>query len=176
MSGAKSVSAAGQFGALLAKVARAVARLERDEVCCGELTFQQFETMRRIKDSERATLTSVAADLGIDASTASRNLGRLEASGYVAKRRDPEDSRAAIVQLTRKGERALDGMSCQERDAFAALFFRISPDRRTPIVSSLEALHEHLQQEAWRSTRPTPEVPTQRLRTIVRQAMGTPPR
>jgi DNA-binding MarR family transcriptional regulator len=67
-----------QFGKVLLSVVRAVDRMQRDEICCGDLTLQQFDTLKRISTAERSTLGSVAQELEIDLSTASRNLTRLE--------------------------------------------------------------------------------------------------
>jgi DNA-binding MarR family transcriptional regulator len=133
-----------QFGKALLVVARAVDKVQRDQVCCGDLTLQQFETLKRISTADKSTLGSVAQDLEIDLSTASRNLTRLEKQGYVSKVRDESDARTVILRLTTKGKRALSTLSCDERGAFAAVYDRISPDRRAEVTASLAALAEAL--------------------------------
>lgn len=132
------------FGSVLVRLARVVSRIERDEVCCGDLTFQQFETLRRVADASQVSLSSLAAELHIDQSTASRNLVRLERDGYLSKVRDEADARAVVIELTRKGRAALSSLSCDERDTFAELYDRIPADRRASIVASLETLVEAL--------------------------------
>ena len=92
-----------QFGKVLLSVARAVDRVQRDEICCGDLTLQQFETLKRISTADKSTLGSVAPALEIDLSTASRNLTRLEKQGYVSKVRDESDARTVILRLTARG-------------------------------------------------------------------------
>lgn len=158
-----------QFGKVLLSVVRAVDRLQRDEICCGDLTLQQFDTLKRISTAERSTLGSVAQELEIDLSTASRNLTRLEKQGYVSKIRDASDARTVILRLTAKGTRALSTLSCDERDAFAAVYDRISADRRGKVVAGLTALAEALaetQAPAAEACCPTPDARTlRRLRT-----------
>jgi DNA-binding MarR family transcriptional regulator len=132
------------FGSLLVQLARVVSRIERDEVCCGDLTFQQFETLRRVEGASKVSLSSLAAALHIDQSTASRNLVRLEREGYLSKVRDEADARSVVIELTRKGRAALSNMSCDERDTFAELYDRIPADQRTSIVASLAVLTEAL--------------------------------
>ena len=69
-------------------VARELARLERDEVCCGDTTFQQFATLRTMHEAAAPMTTSaLATALGIDLSTASRNLAVLERNGYIRRAR-----------------------------------------------------------------------------------------
>jgi DNA-binding MarR family transcriptional regulator len=134
-----------QFGKVLLSVARAVDRMQRDEICCGDLTLQQFDTLKRISIADRTTLGSVAQDLEIDLSTASRNLTRLEKQGYVSKVRAPSDARAVILRLTPKGKRALSTLSCDERDAFAAVHDRIPPAKRAEVLAGLTVLTEALE-------------------------------
>jgi DNA-binding MarR family transcriptional regulator len=134
-----------QFGKILLSVARAVDRLQRDEICCGDLTLQQFDTLKRISAAEKSTLGSIAQELEIDLSTASRNLTRLEKQGYVSKGRDESDARTVILRLTPKGKRALSTLSCDERDAFAAVYDRVPAARRAEVIAGLTVLAEALE-------------------------------
>jgi DNA-binding MarR family transcriptional regulator len=134
-----------QFGKVLLSVVRAVDRMQRDEICCGDLTLQQFDTLKRISTAERSTLGSVAQELEIDLSTASRNLTRLEKQGYVSKDRDASDARTVILRLTPRGKRALSTLSCDERDALAAVYDRISAGRRAEVIAGLAVLTEALE-------------------------------
>jgi DNA-binding MarR family transcriptional regulator len=133
-----------EFSKVLLSVARAVERVQRDEVCCGDLTLQQFDTLKRIATAERTTLGSIAADLGIDLSTASRNLTRLEKQGYVSKVRPESDARTVILRLTKKGARALSTLSCDERDSFGAVYYRIPAAQRAAVIEGLSVLSEVL--------------------------------
>jgi len=158
-----------QFGKVLLSVARAVDRMQRDEICCGDLTLQQFDTLKRISTADRTTLGSVAQDLEIDLSTASRNLTRLEKQGYVSKVRDHSDARTVILRLTPKGKRALSTLSCDERDAFAAVHDRIPANRRAEVIAGLTVLAEAIEETQAPTADaccPTPEGRTnRRLRT-----------
>ncbi len=142
-----------QFGKVLLAVARAVERVQRDEICCGDLTLQQFETLRRISMAERSTLGSVAQELEIELSTASRNLTRLEKQGYVSKVRDESDARTVILRLTTKGRRALSSLSCDERNAFAAVYDRIPAPGRTAVLEGLIVLASALDEPEGSSAR-----------------------
>lgn len=136
-----------RFAALLLSIARGVSRLEREQVCCGELTFQQFDTMRRIEQNESDTVSSIAAALAIDDSTASRNVAVLARDGYLKKKRDPNDGRAVRLVLTSKGRAVLSELRCDERDVFAAVYERFSPSERIAITAALGSLEVALQQD-----------------------------
>jgi DNA-binding MarR family transcriptional regulator len=51
--------------------------------------------------------SALAARAGVDVSVASRQLGCLERQGYVVRRPDPQDGRAALFRLTAAGTAAL---------------------------------------------------------------------
>lgn len=129
-----------RFALLASKVARGVSRLEREEICCGDLTLQQFETLRALQDEGPLTLGAAAKRLGIDLSTASRNLARLVANGYLARRRGKEDAREVRFALSKKGSTCLDSLCCDERLVFAALLARVPADRRALVGEALELL------------------------------------
>lgn len=133
-----------ELGKILLSVARSVERVQREQVCCGDLTLQQFDTLKRMATNERNTLGTIAQDLEIDLSTASRNLTRLEKQGYVSKLRDEADARTVILRLTKKGQRALSTLSCDERDAFAAVYDRLPAAKRAAVLEGLAVLSDAL--------------------------------
>lgn len=137
-----------RFAALTREVARGIARLERDEICCGDLTLQQFETLRVLRGEGPLTVGAVAKRLGIDLSTASRNLARLAARAYLLRRRGRDDAREVRFTLTRKGGACLDALACDEETAFESLLARLPPDRRAAVGEALELLAVALAAEA----------------------------
>ncbi len=140
--GEKSQSA--RFARLLIAVAQGVSRIERDQICCGELTFQQFETLRRLDQNATSTVGSLATALAIDDSTASRNVALLVRDGYVKKTRDPADARTLLLRLTARGRGVLTDLRCEERDRFAALFERLTAIDREKVVAALALLERAL--------------------------------
>ncbi|TAK23873.1 MAG: MarR family transcriptional regulator [Myxococcaceae bacterium] len=129
-----------RFAALASRVARGVSRLEREEICCGDLTLQQFDTLRALRDAGPLTLGAAARALGIDLSTASRNLALLVKGGYLKRSRGKEDARQVSFALSKKGTGCLDSLCCDERMVFAAVFARVPPEHRAGVVEALEVL------------------------------------
>jgi DNA-binding MarR family transcriptional regulator len=53
-------------------------------------------------------VSALAAELGLDVSTASRHVSRLEANGLIARTPDPSDQRATMLALTPAGVDRMD--------------------------------------------------------------------
>lgn len=135
-----SIVTPARFAALASRVARGVSRLEREEICCGDLTLQQFETLRALRDAGQLTLGAAAKALGIDLSTASRNLALLVKKTYLTRRRSKDDARRVTFALSRKGSGCLDSLCCDERLVFASLLARVPAERRGAVGEALELL------------------------------------
>lgn len=136
-----------RFAALASRVARGISRLEREEICCGDLTLQQFETLRSLRDAGPLTLGAAAKVLGIDLSTASRNLALLVKRGYLTRRRGKEDAREVRFALSKKGSACLDTLCCDERFVFASLLARVPTERHAVVGEALELLAAALAEE-----------------------------
>jgi DNA-binding MarR family transcriptional regulator len=129
-----------RFGELLSQVARAITRRQASDVCCGDLTLEQFQTLRAVSGADQPSLGSLSASLRLDPSTMSRNVALLERNGYLQRARSAEDGRVVRVRLTAKGKRALESLRCDERDVFGDAYQRLPVAERAKVVQALEAL------------------------------------
>lgn len=93
-----------------------------------------------VESEDGLTVGEIAERIGIETPTVVRTVQRMEASGLVAKRRDPRDGRRSRIQLTRAGRdvapavqaalrgverRATRGLSADEREQLVALLSRV---------------------------------------------------
>jgi DNA-binding MarR family transcriptional regulator len=129
-----------RFAELLSQIARDITRRQTSEVCCGDLTLEQFQTLRRIDGSALATIGSLAQDSSVDLSTMSRNVTVLERNGYLLRSRSAEDGRIVQVKLTPKGRRALESLQCDERDVLKDVYERLSVTEQPKVIRALELL------------------------------------
>jgi DNA-binding MarR family transcriptional regulator len=129
-----------KFAELLTRVAREVTRRQASEVCCGDLTLEQYRTLQALSAVEQLTIGTLSSQLRVDLSTMSRNVSVLERNGYLARTRSAEDGRIVYVLLTRKGTRALETLRCGERDIFKDVYQQLAPAKRPGVVKALEAL------------------------------------
>jgi DNA-binding MarR family transcriptional regulator len=129
-----------RFGELLSQVARAITRRQASDVCCGDLTLEQFQILRAVSGADQPSLGSLSASLQLDPSTMSRNVALLERNGYLLRARSAEDGRVIRVRLTPKGKRALESLRCDERDVFKDAYDRLPAAARARVVQALEML------------------------------------
>ena len=90
-------------------VARALGRFGRERARAGDVTPQQAEALQLIVERGSISTSSLALLLGIDPSTASRNLAGLEREGFIVRRRGADDGRQNDVRLK------IGRASCRER-------------------------------------------------------------
>src|SRR3954470_3423754 len=105
-----------RFAELLSEVARDITLRQAADVCCGDLTLEQFQTLRALSASDQASMGSLSTLLRVDGSTMSRNVALMERNGYLTRARSDDDARVVHVRLSPKGRRALETLRCEERD------------------------------------------------------------
>ncbi len=132
---------------VLQLLARALGRLSRERARSGDLTPQQAEALQLIAERGAMSTSAVALTLGIDPSTASRNLGGLERRGYVLRRRGADDGRQTDVRLTPRGRRTADGIASAWTSACLLLVERLPRQERQHFASAVETLARLLDEE-----------------------------
>jgi DNA-binding MarR family transcriptional regulator len=133
-----------EFAALVSEVAREIVRRRSSDACCGDLTLEQFETLRVVASSEVSTIGSLSTALLVDISTMSRNVSVLERNGYLARTRSADDGRVVHVKLTAKGRGALTSLRCSERDVLADVYEQIPVPERANVMRALGTLRSSL--------------------------------
>ncbi len=74
------------------------------------LTYPQFLVLLTLWSANDQSIGQIGSALGLDSSTLTPLVKRLEAAGMVTRRRDSQDERRVIVSLTSKG-RSLEKQS-----------------------------------------------------------------
>src|SRR6516164_11328983 len=110
-----------RFARALLSVARGLGRIGRERARAGDVTPQQAETLQLIAERGAVSTSSLATVLGIDPSTASRNLAGLERAGYISRKKGADDGRQTDVRLTPRGKRIADAVSSDWTLAYATL-------------------------------------------------------
>jgi DNA-binding MarR family transcriptional regulator len=122
-------------------VARGMGRLGRERARGGgDLTPQQAEALQLIADRAVLSTSSLAVLLGIDPSTASRNLAGLERGGYVLRRRGIEDGRQTNIRISPRGRRATETASKEWLATYVSLLERVPRGERQCVVDALAVL------------------------------------
>lgn len=132
---------------------------ERADVSCCGVTVAQAAALETLLADGPLRLGTLSRRLGIAASTLTRNVERLEASGLVRREADLEDARSARVALTARGRAAarslerqelafaqqvLDGLPVERRVVVAAAFQDLLVAVREATESCCPGAYEHL--------------------------------
>jgi DNA-binding MarR family transcriptional regulator len=143
------MAADGKTTRALQIVARAMGRLGRERArAAGEVTPQQAEALQLIAERGVVSTSALALLLGIDPSTASRNLAGLERCGYIVRRRGTEDGRQTDVRLTQRGKRIAEAVCTEWISAYTCLLERIPRAERQRVADALDVLARILDGEA----------------------------
>ncbi len=129
-----------RFARALLAVARGLGRIARERARAGDVTPQQAETLQLIAERGALSTSTLATLLGIDPSTASRNLSGLERSGLIARQKGSDDARQTDVRLTPRGRRAAQSVSTGATSTLAGLLDRVPRAERGRVIDALEVL------------------------------------
>ncbi|MBN3754816.1 MarR family transcriptional regulator [Paraburkholderia sp. Tr-20389] len=69
------------------------------------LTYPQYITIIALWEQDNQTVSELGEKLFLESNTLTPMLKKLEAMGYLERRRDPEDERQVRVSLTKSGRR-----------------------------------------------------------------------
>jgi DNA-binding MarR family transcriptional regulator len=157
-----------RFAELLSGIAREITLRQAADVCCGDLTLEQFQTLRAVSGAAQPTIGTLSTQLRVDLSTMSRNVTLLEKGGYLLRSRSGDDGRIVHVGITAKGKRALESLRCDERDVLGGVFDRVPPSDRDRVIKALETIRASLDATSTTGAACCPPVIT--IRTSIRKA------
>ncbi len=129
-----------RFARALLALARGLGRIARERARSGDVTPQQAETLQLIAERGALSTSTLAVMLGIDPSTASRNLSGLERAGLIARQKGSDDGRQTDVRLTARGRKAAQSVGSGASSAFGELFDKVPRGDRAKIIDALESL------------------------------------
>jgi DNA-binding MarR family transcriptional regulator len=121
-------------------LARSLARLERERARVLDVTPQQAEALQIVGERPDVSTSSLAQELGIDPSTASRNLAGLVRSGYLVRLRGREDGRHVDIRLTPKGKRKAEAIAVDWVRACSLPLGRLPLDERQRVAQYIDIL------------------------------------
>lgn len=127
-----------RFARALLALSRGLGRVARERARAGDVTPQQAETLQLIAEKGALSTSMLATLLGIDPSTASRNLSGLERAGLIARQKGSDDGRQTDVRLTPRGRRAAQSVGTGATSSFGALLDKVPRGERARVIDALE--------------------------------------
>lgn len=105
------------------------------------LTVPQHRLLVLVSADGPRRIGTLADDLGVNQSNASRLVARLAEQGLVQRAADPVDRRASVVEATAAGRRVLDAVSQHRLRELHAVVDAMPPQTWGPAVQVLRAFN-----------------------------------
>jgi DNA-binding MarR family transcriptional regulator len=125
---------------LLTRLARAVYRRSNEDLL--GMRLKGYVALCYLRDRGAATQQELGEKMMVDPNNLVLLLNELEDAGYLVRRRDPDDRRRHIVELTDGGRRAIEsaeqGMESVEDEILAALSAKERATLRELLNKALE--------------------------------------
>ena len=129
---------------LLTHLNKAVHRLASEELL--GMRFKPYMTLSYIRDHPGVTQQELESALFLDANSVVLILNETEAAQFSVRRRDPNDRRRHIVELTAAGRRALERADKARESLEDVVLSGISPEERQALRRLLERVLDNLLQ------------------------------
>jgi DNA-binding MarR family transcriptional regulator len=100
----------------------------------GQLTPSKLRALDLLAESGSLRVGELADRVGVDDTTATRLVDRLEATGLATRRSEPGDRRATTVELTPAGAELVAGIAAQRQLFFCDILAGLEPDERAELV------------------------------------------
>lgn len=136
----------GSFVSLMTQIHKALNRRTSEELL--GIRFKLYMTLSFLRDHPGTTQQELESALFLDANTVVLILNELEAAQLSVRRRDPNDRRRHIVEVTTAGRRALERADKARDGLEDEVLGNLSAEERQTLRGLLERVLESLYSEA----------------------------
>lgn len=123
---------------------RRLGLLDRAEASCCGVTLAQCHALAEIGRRRTVSLNALAALMGVDKSTMSRNISRMEQLELVERVPEPADRRSINITLSASGRKAFQIIENLMNSYYQNVWDSIPGDKRLQVLESLEILEHAL--------------------------------
>jgi DNA-binding MarR family transcriptional regulator len=125
------------------RASRSVGRRFDDALRGIGLNNWQFTLLMVLSGPTALTINEIAAELGMDRTTTSRNLGPLERRGLIEVSPDEQDARVRRVILTGEGRRLLDEAVGRWQPVNDAISAGLTQEQLSTLRQALDAISQN---------------------------------
>jgi MarR family transcriptional regulator, organic hydroperoxide resistance regulator len=109
------------------------------------ITYPQLLILTVLWEQDHQTVGDIGARLGIESSTLTPLLKRMQAAGFVKRTRNPQDERQVFIELTERANSLEERASCLGREVFGGMADIGMPvDRIFRLMDEVKALRDAL--------------------------------
>lgn len=120
---------------------RVVSAVERDAICCGDVTLQQCVALQALLDGPM-TNSGLASLVGASVSATTRLISGLMKRGFVTRGADPADRRRVVLALTDAGVQRAGELRGTTEGVVDELLARIPADQVESLRVAFTILRE----------------------------------
>ena len=106
------------------------------------LGVTEVRVLWELANGETAGARQIAARLGLDEGYMSRLLAGFERKGWIARRRDPEDGRRRVLELTEDGAKMAERYDAASREAVGAFLGELPEESRALLGEGLARIRQ----------------------------------
>jgi MarR family transcriptional regulator for hemolysin len=132
------------IGRLLASTAKEVSRAFGEALAAAGGSEHVWLILLALKTRENANQRALAAAVGIQGATLTHHLNAMEDGGLVTRRRDPQNRRIHVVELTPDGEEAFLRMRAAAVEFDKRLRGDLSDDELQRVAAVLDQLRANV--------------------------------
>lgn len=110
------------------------------DVLQGAVSLSQFRVLAVLADFGRARSVQVAAALGLEPSTITRQVDRLVAAGHVTRVTDPRNRSAVILELTASGHRLVAEVAAWRQAELRRILLHLDRADRAALTVTVQRL------------------------------------
>ena len=112
-----------------------------DRTPCGQpIAVAEAHALLELSRDPGLSQNGLAARLRLEKSSVSRIVSALEKRGWVARNRNPQDTRIVQVHLTAEGREAVTNIAASRQAKFEQIFAAIPAAERNAVLASLDTL------------------------------------
>lgn len=125
-----TTAAVSQLETELAVLGRTLEGMSRRSEIHRELDRSSYLLARTLVADGAASIGGLAARLGLDATTVTRQVTKMETDGLVSRHTDPGDGRIRVIELTPFGEDRMREVQRAREERIGSLVAEWSPEDR----------------------------------------------
>ena len=129
----------------LLRAREAVMERFRPMLSAHDVTEQQWRVLRVLQEAGETDATQLAAAACLLPPSLTRMARSLEARGFIAQRKDPDDGRRSLIALTEAGKAFLRAVSPESVAIYARIEAQIGQERIAHLLDELGALLDALE-------------------------------
>jgi MarR family transcriptional regulator for hemolysin len=132
------------IGRRLASTAKEVSRAFGEALAAAGGSEHVWLVLLALKTGENANQRALAAAVGIQGATLTHHLNAMEEAGLVTRRRDPQNRRIHVVELTADGEAAFQRMRAAAVEFDERLRGNLPDDELDRVAAVLDQLRANV--------------------------------